>query len=284
MGAQQNPAGNFFQRLFGGNAAQPDPIQSQMPSQMPQPQGQMQQQQQQINPAQFNMPIGSQAPDPNGNNPNSGQPQQQQLPQNGQNQNQQQQQQQSPVDALNSLLNNPNQNQTQAAPDFFAISPEQLQQISGRAAYSATLPGQLMQEFSQDPVATLPKILDHVTTSMMRDVVPLVSKMTQAGTNHIGNQLRTELPQSIGRQQAVSSIVQQNPMMQPFADMIVSRMQQQNPGMSAAEIQGQAGKLLQNFMDFAVSNHQQQQQTQQSSQQQAAKQSNAETIDWDTLF
>lgn len=283
MGAQQNPAGNFFQRMFGGNSAQQDPNQSQMQMQAPQGQGQQMQQQQQTNPAQFNMPGGTQLPDPNGNNPNAGQQQQQQQFAPNQ-QTQQPQPPQSPVDALNSLLNNPNQNQTQAAPDFFAISPEQLQQISGRAAYGATLPGQLMQEFSQDPVATLPKILDHVTTSMMRDMVPMISKMTQAGTQHIGNQLRTELPQSIGRQQAVSSIVQQNPMMQPFADMIVSRMQQQNPGMSAAEIQGQAGKLLQNFMDFAVSNHQQQQQTQQNKQQQSTNNTNTETIDWGSMF
>ena len=280
MGTPANASG-FFSNLFGRSAQ----------TQQQQAPQQSQQQQQQPSATSLGLPSNATVPNPQGNNPNGlpgGQQQQQQGQQTGLDQNQlqqsqgQQQQQQSPVDALSSLLNN-KPTQQQNAQDFFAISPEQISGISQRAAYGNTIPAPIMQEFQQDPVATLPKILDHVTQSMMRDMVPMIAKMTQAGTSHISNQLRTELPQSIGRQQAVDSLVQQNPMMKPFADLLVSNMQQKNPNMSASEIQTQAGKLLNDFMDYATSTRAQQTQQQQQQQQQNPN-AGAETINWETLL
>ena len=289
MGTPANASG-FFSNLFGRSAQTQE--QPQAPQQQQQFQGQQQMQQQQPSATSLGLPSGATVPNPQGNNPNGLQGDQQQQQQQGQqtglDQNQlqqpqgQQQQQQSPVDALSSLLNN-KPTQQQNVQDFFAISPDQISGISQRAAYGNSIPAPIMQEFQQDPVATLPKILDHVTQSMMRDMVPMIAKMTQAGTAHISNQLRTELPQSIGRQQAVDSLVQQNPMMKPFADLLVSNMQQKNPTMSANEIQTQAGKLLNDFMDYATSTRAQQTQQQQTQQQQNPN-SGAETINWETLL
>ena len=298
MATNQNPAAgpSFLHRLFGQQApAQQGQVQQAQAPQQGNASGLPGAQSEQFNGYQnmnLGQPAGVQNPNPEGNNPAaqyqqqmqqgntaasspSGQPAQgQQAPG--------QVAQQSPVDELSALLNNNNQQQSAATPDFFAISPEQLQSISGRAAYGASVPNEMMQQFAQDPVATLPKILDHVTTSMMRDVVPMLAKMTQAGTTHMSQQLRTELPQSIGRQQAVEGIVQKNPMMKPFADMIVSKLQQANPTMSASEIQGKAGNMLQSFIDQAAMNQNQQQQQQQ--QQSNPNSATAETIDWGSLL
>lgn len=306
--ATNGPVSGLMSRIFGNRQESQQAQSTQLGQQTPQMGGQ----QQQGFVPNMGQPAGTFPPNPLGNNPealqsqmmtpNQGQvgqnnmtpvnqPGGQQQQQGQQQQNPQgQQQQMSPVDELSDLLNNKPNAQQAATPDFFAITPDQLQAISGRASYGNTVPTNLMQEFSQNPVETLPKILDHVTQSMMRDVVPMLAKMTQAGTSHMSSQLRQELPLSINRQQAVDSIVQKNPHMKPFADMIVGSLQQRNPGMSPAEVQAKAGQVLTNFMSSASQSFTQQQQQQNQNNpnnpfgQQNAQNGNTEVIDWDQMF